>query len=89
MSYQIEGAVIKEQGVSFAIVMVKHDVVENITENQAALDAYSYVFEGMPIILMGHDSQGKSNYYGSEDIVYLLAKVDPHSIPWRRYIINH
>jgi len=88
MSYQIEGAIVKEQGITFAIVVVKHTIIQSSSENQEAINAYRHIFPGMPIILMGQDSQGKSTYYGPEDIVNFLAKVDPHRIPWRRYIIT-
>ncbi|AFM40939.1 hypothetical protein Desaci_1962 [Desulfosporosinus acidiphilus SJ4] len=87
MSYQITGAVVNEQGLKFAIVVVNHDVVQNISENEKALDAYRYLFPDMPIILLGHDWQGKSAYYGQKDLVDFLAQIDPQRIPWRRYVI--
>jgi len=87
MSYQIEGAIVKEQGTTFAIVVVKHDIIQT-NENKEAVNAYRNVFPGMPIILMGKDSLGKSAYYGPKEIVSFLSKVDPHRIPWRRYIIT-
>ena len=88
MSYQIEGAVVKEQGVRFAIVVVKDDIIQDISKSQEAITAYRHVFPGMPIILLGRDSQGKSTYCGPEDIVNFLAEVDPERIPWRRYVIT-
>ncbi|EHQ87525.1 hypothetical protein [Desulfosporosinus youngiae] len=88
MSYLIEGAVVKEQGITFAIVVVKHTITKNSKENLEATNAYRHVFPNMPIILMGKDSQGKSTYFGQQDIVKFLAKIDPHRIPWRRYIIK-
>lgn len=88
MSYQIDGAVVKEQDLTFAIVLVKHTIIKKSSENQEAINAYRHIFPGMPIILMGHDAEGKSAYYGPKDIVKFLAKVDPHRIPWRRYIIT-
>ena len=88
MSYQIEGAVVKEQGVKFAIVAVKHNVAQDSSENQEAVNAYRHIFPDMPIILLGRDSQGKSAYYGAEELVNFLVNVDPQRIPWRQYIIT-
>ncbi len=87
MSYQIEGAIVKEQDVTFAIVVVKHNTQDN-SENQKAIKAYRHIFPDMPIILLGRDSQGESTYYGPKELVSFLVKVDPHRIPWRRYIIS-
>lgn len=89
MSYQIEGAIVNDQGVKYAIVVVKHDVVQHIGENEEAINAYRHIFPGMPIILLGKDWQGKSTYYGPKEIVNFLATVDPNRIPWRRYIISN
>jgi len=88
MSYQINGAIVKEQGNTFAIVVVKPHIIQSSSETQEARNAYRHIFPGMPIILMGEDSRGKPAYYGRKDIVNFLAKIDPHRIPWRRYIIT-
>ncbi|WP_407310674.1 hypothetical protein [Desulfosporosinus sp. SB140] len=88
MSYQIEGAIVNDQGVKYAIVVVKHDVVQQINKNEEALAAYRHIFPDMPIILLGKDWQGNSTYYGPKDIVNFLSTVDPQRIPWRRYIIT-
>ena len=85
MSYQIEGAVIKEQGVTFAIVVVKQHVLQNSTDRENAQRSFSTVFPGMPIILMSQDSSGTPKYYGRKDIVGFLANTDPSRIPWKRY----
>jgi len=87
VSYQIDGAVVKELGITFAIVVVKPHIIQSTTETQEARNAYRHIFPDMPIILMGEDSQGKPAYYGRKDIVNFLAKTDPSRIPWRRYII--
>ncbi|GAB6153558.1 hypothetical protein JCM17380_23080 [Desulfosporosinus burensis] len=88
MSYQIEGAIVKEQDITFAIVVVKPHIIQSNSEIQEARNAYSHVFPGMPIILMGKDSQGNATYNGKKEIVNFLAQIDPGRIPWRRYIIT-
>ena len=88
MSYQIDGAVVKEQGVTFAIVVVKRHVIQSSSEAQDAQNAYHPVFPGMPIILMAQDSRGIPTYYGRKDIVNFLANIDHGRIPWKRYTVN-
>lgn len=84
---QLEGAVIKEQGQTFAVVVVKSSVL-NSSEKQEAQDVYRRYFPGMPIILMAQDSRGRPTYYGRTDIVNFLSRLHISQIPWKRYTFN-
>ena len=88
MSYKIEGAVIKEQGVTFAIVVVKQHVLQNSIDRENAQRSFGTIFPGMPIILMAQDLHGTPKYYGRKDIVGFLANVNPSRIPWKRYTVD-
>ncbi len=85
---QIEGAVVKEQGITFAIVIVKQYVLNSTSECQKALLSFQSYFPGMPIILMAQDSSGTPTYYGRKDIAAFLANIPMSSIPWKRYTFN-
>jgi hypothetical protein len=86
---QFEGAVIKEQGVTFAIVIVKPYVLNNSTEAQSARSSFSNFFPGLPIILMAQDSSGQPTYLGRPDIVRFLSHISPTRIPWKRYTASY
>ena len=79
---QIDGAVIKEQGVTFAIVVVKQSAMHS---NPLT---FSRLFPGMPVVLMSQDSHGIPTYRGRPDIVNFLANIDPSRIPWKRYTVS-
>lgn len=85
---QLEGAVIKEQGVTFAIVVVKSYVLSNPSEREDFRTSCSSIFPGVPIILMAQDSRGVPTYHGRQDIVKFLANIHPSRIPWKRYTIG-
>ncbi|MFT4060697.1 MAG: hypothetical protein QM652_14280 [Legionella sp.] len=85
---QFEGAVIKEQGVTFAIVVVKQYVLNNNMECNNARNSFSSIFPGIPIILMAQDSRGRATYQGRTDIVRFLSNVHLSRIPWKRYNYN-
>ncbi len=85
---QIDGAVIKEQGVTFAVVVVKSHVISNTAAASNMRRSLSSVFPGMPIILMAQDSRGIPTYQGKNDIVKFLANIHPGRIPWKRYTIS-
>ena len=84
----IEGAVLREQGVTFAIVVVKRHVVDNRTEAESAIRSFEPVFPGMPIVLMTQDSSGRPTYFGRTDIARFMSHVSPSRVPWKRYTIN-
>ena len=85
---QIDGAVIREQGVTFAVVVVKQHIVQNSADANRAIASFSPVFPGMPVVLVGQDSRGRATYYGRKDIARFLSRVPMHAIPWKRYTMN-
>lgn len=82
---QFDGAVIKEQGVTFAIVVVRAEVLNNSIEIEKTRRSFSPIFPGIPIILMAQNNRGIPTYQGRTDIVKFLSKVQPSRIPWKRY----
>ena len=85
---QFEGAVIKEQGQTFAVVIVKPSVLDYSTEREKTQEGFSRYFPGMPLILMAQNSRGVPAYHGRPDIVKFLASIDFRRIPWKRYTLN-
>lgn len=83
----LEGAVIREQGQNFAIVIVKPQVLNSI-EKDSVSQEFSKYFPGMPVILMAQNPKGIPTYYGRRDIVAFLAKLHVTQIPWKRYTFN-
>lgn len=84
---QFDGALIKEQGVTFAIVIVKPNILIS-PQREAVRNNFISVFGNVPIILASHDSTGNFKYHGRKDIVNLLANLHYSQIPWRTYTVN-
>ena len=83
-----QGAVIREQGVTFAVVIVKKHVIDGgSTEAGRAIAAFQPVFPGLPVVLMAQDYQGTPTYYGRQDIARFLASVPLEAIPWKQYTV--
>jgi len=85
---KVQGAVIKEQGITFAIVVVKKHIVDSQTQSNEAISSFSQLFPGMPVTLMAQDSRGIPNYRGRRDIVNFLANIHPSQIPWKEYTFS-
>lgn len=84
-----QGAVIREQGVRFALVVVKKHVINNKTEaNQTIQTFQQKFFKGMPVVLMAQNSRGRATYYGRRDISKFMARVPLHAVPWKKYTLN-
>lgn len=84
---RIQGAVIREQGQTFAIVVVKPHVLSSRPDATEAIRAFTPVF-GVPIVLMAQDGRGRPTFYGRPDIARFLSGVPLQAIPWREYTIN-
>lgn len=82
-----QGAVIREQGVTFAVVIVKKHVIDSSTEAGRAIAAFQPVFPGVPVVLMAQDYQGTPTYCGRQDIARFLADVPLEGIPWKEYTV--
>ncbi|TWT43459.1 hypothetical protein Pla111_24100 [Botrimarina hoheduenensis] len=87
---QIDGALVREQGVEFAIVIVKPHVINTQAAADSARDGFASIgdFSGLSIVLAAQDSQGVFTYQGRPDIVDFLAHIDASRIPWKRYLIS-
>jgi hypothetical protein len=84
---RIQGAVIREQGQTFAVVAVKPHVVQSSAAAADAIRSFAPVF-GVPIVLMAQDSRGRPTFYGRPDIAKFMASVPLNAVPWREYDIN-
>ena len=81
----IHGAVIIEQGVTFAIVSVKPHVTQYTVRATAFRRELTGFFPNMPIILMSQNANGEPHYYGRNDIVDFLKTIRVQQIPWKEY----
>lgn len=82
---RFQGAVIKEQGVTFAVVVVKRHVVNNRSEANSAVASFQPWFPGLPIVLMAQDSRGTPTYFGRTDLARFMSKVPLSAVPWKEY----
>lgn len=84
---KFDGALVREQGVTFAIVVVKPHVL-NSSEKESIRHQFASYFNFVPTILMAQNSRGIPTYDGRKDIVRFLANINPARIPWKQYTIN-
>jgi hypothetical protein len=88
MTNKIQGAIVEEQGVKFAIVVVKKHIIDYKSEAEKAVKSFSKLFPGMNIMLAAQDYNGRFTYYGRQDISKFLASIDSSRIPWQEYTFS-
>ncbi len=84
-----DGAVVTEQGVEFAIAVVRKSVLDTPSARDQAIVEFSAAFGNLPTVLMAQDARGVPNYYDRSDIVDFLASVPMEAIPWRQYTLQN
>ena len=82
---KFKGAVICEQGRTFAVVAAKKDVIDDKAAADRMIAEFAPVFEGLPVILVYQDSMGRAAYYGEPDLSEILTRVTVRAIPMREY----
>lgn len=80
-SITFKGAVLREQGVTFAIVRVTQDVLDG-PDVEGVRGSFAHLFHGLPVILMALDRRGKSNFHDRRDIARFLSTVRSGTIDW-------
>lgn len=84
----LTAAVVREQGVEFAVVIVKPHVIQNQYEASEAIAAFSPLFDHRPVVLMAQDARGTPTYRGRRDIVNFLANIAFQRLPWKKYQVS-
>jgi hypothetical protein len=82
---KFQGAVIREQSITFAVVIVKMHIIDSGTEAGRAISAFQPLFPGLPVVLMAQDYRGTPTYFGRRDIARFMAEVPLEAIPWKQY----
>lgn len=78
-------ALVSEQGVTFAVVVVKPHILNSPASREKAQIEFAQHFTlGTPIILMAQNVRGIPKYYGRKDIVRFLSSIDHRRLPWKR-----
>lgn len=84
---KFQGALIKEQGVTFGIIVVKLSALQSPTTREQIQSFGHRIFGAVPIVLAAEVSRGTVKYWGRKDIVAFLSKVPASLIPWKQYTV--
>jgi len=83
---KIKGAIIKEQGVKFAIIETTTATLKSQTEMNTIKQKFSPLFGDIPMTFMAKNARGIPVFVGRKDIVDFLSNNDMNKIPWRKFV---
>lgn len=83
MGPELTGAVIIEQGITFAVVIVRKEALNDTNFADEIIRSLEPTFGGVPVVLMVQDAQGTPSYYGRKDIAQFMSTVPLENIPWK------
>lgn len=84
---KVQAALIREQGVNFAVVVVKRHVLTATDQRETLRGQISQVFGAVPTVVMAQDAKGVAMYNGRRDLVSWLSNVYVESLPWKEYTL--
>lgn len=84
---QFEGAVIKEQGQTFGVLIVNRPVLGDPSRRDQMRRFGVQAWGRMPIVLAAQDGAGTFEYQGRRDIVNFLAGIRASRIPWKQWTV--
>lgn len=85
---RFQGALVREQGITFGIIVVKPYVLHDSSLADSMRQLGAQAFGLVPIVLMAQNANGIPTYQGRGDIVRFLARVPMQAIPWKQYTLN-
>ena len=77
-------ALIREQGINFAVVCVPDGLIASPSQRDQAVRAWCRQL-GMPVALLG---ARQHRTYGRADIVRWLSSISLSRLPWRRVTVS-
>lgn len=80
---QMTAALVREQGVTFAVVLVKNHVVLSQQQSSETIQAVSRALGCPHVVLMGESNKrlrGNRN-----DVVKFVSRLHPSRLPWKNW----
>lgn len=85
---EINAAVVRQDELTFVVIIIKREVLENSFLKKQARDIFRRYFPLYPIVLMAQDERYNAVFDGPAEIVDYLSEIDVQMLPWSTYTIK-
>lgn len=82
---QMTAALVREQGVTFAVAIVKNHVLSSSATADQTIRAVSHALGCPLVVLMGESNRRLRG--NRQDVVNFVSRIDPSRLPWRKWTI--
>ncbi|MEY8838893.1 hypothetical protein AB9K41_07655 [Cribrihabitans sp. XS_ASV171] len=82
---QLTAALVREQGVTFAVALVKNHVLNSPTQADELIQDVSRVL-GCPLVVLMGESNRKLRG-NRRDVVNFVSRLHPSQLPWKKWTI--
>jgi hypothetical protein len=86
LAAQARAAIIKQEGITFAVVHVPASAVQSDAVANRTIKAYESYFD-VPVVLMYDDSK-RTRWFGRNDIVDFISDYSFGDLPWKIYNLD-
>lgn len=80
-----EAALVREQNVNFAVVVVKDHVIDNQTESSKMISLMARTMRCPLVVLMGETNRRLRG--NRQDVVRFVANLHPSQLPWKKWTV--
>jgi hypothetical protein len=80
-----QGGIVIGHKKKFAIVRVEPEVLNNQEEAVKTVQSLLPLFEGLPVILVAEEKEGKPEYFARPDLRKFLGDFHLPSVEWKEY----
>lgn len=82
---QLTAALVREQGVTFAVAMVKNHVLNSQSSSDQMVQAVAQAL-GCPLVVLMGESNRKLRG-NRQDVVKFVSRLHPSQLPWKKWTI--
>lgn len=82
---QFKAALVREQGITFAVVLVKNHVLNCSTTADQTIRSASAAMNCSLVVLMGESNRKLRG--NRQDVVNFVSRVHPSRLPWKTWTI--
>ncbi len=82
---QLNAALVKEQGVTFAVVRVKNHVVNCNTTSDQMIRSVAAALGCQLVVLMGESNRKLRG--NRQDVVNFVSSIHPARLPWKKWTV--
>jgi hypothetical protein len=85
---KVQGAVLEEEGIKFAVFKVEKDIFEVPGRARDKMISIQRQFPDMAVIFMSKEPGKAPSFFGRPDIIRIMTAANMDDVEWKEYILD-